>query len=66
VSGARLREVGTTNKTRLSDHARAIGPETAAILRVHPSDYGIVGFSEDVAITDLAALAHQAWTRRHR
>ena len=36
VSGARLREVGTTNKTRLADYERAIGPETAAILRVHP------------------------------
>jgi L-seryl-tRNA(Ser) seleniumtransferase len=59
VSGARLREVGTTNKTRLSDYARAIGPETAAILRVHPSNYRIVGFREDVAIADLAPLAHQ-------
>jgi L-seryl-tRNA(Ser) seleniumtransferase len=59
VSGVRLHEVGTTNRTRLSDYARAIGPETAAILRVHPSNYRIVGFSEDVAITDLALLAHQ-------
>ncbi len=58
VSGARLREVGTTNKTRLSDYARAIGPETAAILRVHPSNYRIVGFTEDVPIADLARLAH--------
>ena len=58
VSGARLREVGTTNKTRLSDYARAIGPETAALLRVHPSNYRIVGFTEDVPIADLAGLAH--------
>ena len=58
VSGARLREVGTTNKTRLSDYARAIGPETAAILRVHPSNYRVVGFTEDVPIADLAGLAH--------
>ncbi len=57
VSGARLREVGTTNKTRLSDYERAIGPETAALLRVHPSNYRIVGFTEAVAIADLAALA---------
>ncbi|WP_169976489.1 L-seryl-tRNA(Sec) selenium transferase [Tautonia rosea] len=55
-SGARLREVGTTNKTRLSDYERAIGPETAAILRVHPSNYKIVGFTESVGIADLAKL----------
>ena len=58
VSGARLREVGTTNKTRLDDYARAIGPETAALLRVHPSNYRIVGFTESVGISELAALAH--------
>jgi L-seryl-tRNA(Ser) seleniumtransferase len=57
VSGARLREVGTTNKTRLDDYARAVGPETAAILRVHPSNYRIVGFTESVGIVELARLA---------
>ena len=46
VSGARFREVGTTNKTRLSDYERAIGPQTAAILRVHRSNFRIVGFTE--------------------
>jgi L-seryl-tRNA(Ser) seleniumtransferase len=58
VSGARLREVGTTNKTRLSDYERAIGPETAAILRVHHSNYRIVGFTEEAPVPDLARLAH--------
>ena len=50
VSGARLREVGTTNKTRLADYERAIGPETAAILRVHHSNFRIVGFTEEAPL----------------
>ena len=58
VSGARLREVGTTNKTRLSDYERAIGPETAAILRVHRSNFQIVGFTEAPELSDLVRLAH--------
>jgi L-seryl-tRNA(Ser) seleniumtransferase len=58
ASGARLREVGTTNRTRLSDYERAIGPETSAILRVHRSNFRIVGFTEDAVLTDLAGLAH--------
>jgi L-seryl-tRNA(Ser) seleniumtransferase len=58
VSGARLREVGTTNKTRLSDYRSAIGPETAAILRVHPSNFRIVGFTEQPGLTELVQLAH--------
>lgn len=57
VSGAKLREVGTTNRTRLSDYDRAIGPETAALLRVHPSNYRVVGFTESVGIAELAELA---------
>lgn len=56
-SGAVLVEVGTTNKTHLRDYEQAIGPETAAILKVHTSNYRIVGFTaqpEDAALTNLA------------
>jgi L-seryl-tRNA(Ser) seleniumtransferase len=59
VSGARLREVGTTNRTRLGDYEQAIGPETAALLRVHPSNYRVVGFTESVDIRELADLARR-------
>ena len=58
VSGAKLYEVGTTNKTRLVDYEHAIGPETAAILRVHHSNFRIVGFTEEVPLDELAGLAH--------
>jgi L-seryl-tRNA(Ser) seleniumtransferase len=58
VSGARLREVGTTNKTRLADYATAVQPDTAAILRVHHSNYQILGFTEEVPLSDLVRLAH--------
>ena len=57
ASGARLVEVGTTNKTRLGDYERAITSETAALLRVHTSNYEVVGFTESVPIEDLARLA---------
>ena len=56
--GARLVEVGTTNKTRPADYAAAIGPETTAILKVHTSNYRIVGFTEEVEIAELSKLAH--------
>ena len=55
-SGARLVEVGTTNRTRLADYERAIGPDTAALMRVHPSNFRAVGFTEEVALADLCAL----------
>ncbi|HMM22605.1 MAG TPA: L-seryl-tRNA(Sec) selenium transferase [Selenomonadales bacterium] len=57
-SGARLVEVGTTNKTHLYDYERAIGPDTAAILKVHTSNYRIVGFTsqpEDEGLVELAS-----------
>jgi L-seryl-tRNA(Ser) seleniumtransferase len=59
TSGALLREVGTTNKTRLEDYRQAIGPTTAALLRVHPSNYRVVGFTERPDLDDLVALAHR-------
>jgi L-seryl-tRNA(Ser) seleniumtransferase len=56
VSGAVLREVGTTNITRLSDYERAIGPNTGALLQVHSSNYRISGFTKSVPLADLVAL----------
>ncbi len=59
-SGARLVEVGTTNRTRLGDYERALGPDTAAILRAHQSNFRTVGFTEAVEIEPLCALAATA------
>lgn len=59
VSGAILREVGATNITRLADYEKAITPNTAALLRVHTSNYRISGFTESVAIDDLVALGNK-------
>ena len=56
VSGAVLREVGTTNITRPSDYERAIGPATGALMQVHTSNYRVSGFTRSVPLTDLAAL----------
>ncbi len=58
VSGAVLREVGTTNQTRIRDFEAAIGPDTAAVLRVHTSNYAIVGFTQEPEPAELAQLAH--------
>jgi L-seryl-tRNA(Ser) seleniumtransferase len=58
-SGAVLREVGTTNRTRIADYAAAISDRTALILRVHPSNFTIRGFTERPEITDVAALGRR-------
>ncbi|MEX2211786.1 MAG: L-seryl-tRNA(Sec) selenium transferase [Gaiellaceae bacterium] len=56
-SGARLVEVGTTNRTRAADYERAIGPETALLLRVHQSNFRIVGFGERPSLKEVARVA---------
>ncbi len=55
-TGARLREVGTTNRVHLSDYASAVGPETGFVLKVHPSNFRITGFTSSVPTADLAGL----------
>jgi L-seryl-tRNA(Ser) seleniumtransferase len=56
VSGATLREVGTTNITRLADYERAIGPHTAALMQIHTSNYRVSGFTKSVPVGELSAL----------
>lgn len=55
-TGARIREVGTTNRVRLDDYRQAIGPETGFVLKVHPSNFVISGFTSEVPVADLAEL----------
>ncbi len=59
VSGAMMREVGATNKTHLRDYERAITLETAMLLKVHPSNFRITGFTSEVALPDLVALGRK-------
>lgn len=58
-SGARMVEVGATNRTHLKDYRNAITPETAALMRVHPSNYRVIGFTSEVGTRELAELAHK-------
>ena len=59
-SGTRMVEVGSTNRTRLSDYKKAINPNTRLIMRVHPSNYRIIGFTAAPAFAELASLAHES------
>jgi L-seryl-tRNA(Ser) seleniumtransferase len=61
ASGARLVEVGTTNKTRVDDYQKAIGPDTAMLLKVHRSNFELVGFTQEATVSELSAVA-----RKHR
>lgn len=58
-SGAKLIEVGTTNKTKIADYRQAISQETAAVMKVHTSNYRIVGFTEEASLEELTALGKE-------
>jgi L-seryl-tRNA(Ser) seleniumtransferase len=58
AAGCALREVGTTNRTHVADYEKAIGPDTAAVLKVHASNYAVVGFTAAPEESELAGLAH--------
>ena len=58
-SGARLREVGATNRTHLADYADAIGPETGVLLKVHRSNFDVVGYTAEAEVRDLVPLARE-------
>jgi L-seryl-tRNA(Ser) seleniumtransferase len=59
ASGAALKEVGTTNKTRIDDYERAISPQTAALMRVHTSNFKVVGFTEEATLEELVKLGRE-------
>ena len=58
-SGARIREVGTTNRTRIEDYRSAVVPETRLLLRVHPSNFTVVGFTERPSLAQFVALGRE-------
>src|SRR5918998_1736302 len=55
-TGARLREVGTTNRVHRADYADAVGPDTGMVLKVHPSNFVVTGFTSSVPVSELAGL----------
>jgi L-seryl-tRNA(Ser) seleniumtransferase len=63
-TGARLREVGTTNRTTVADYAAAIGPDTGFILKVHPSNFRVLGFTGEASIAELARIKPAGMTAR--
>ena len=60
ASGALLREVGTTNRTHTRDYKRALGDKTALVLKVHPSNYQVVGFTKEPPLAEILAVAHES------
>ena len=64
LSNAAMVEVGTTNKTHVADYERALSPDTAMLLKVHPSNYRMVGFTESVSVKDLRQVADEENARR--
>jgi L-seryl-tRNA(Ser) seleniumtransferase len=56
-TGARIKEVGTTNRTTVADYAAAVGPQTAFVLKVHPSNYRIEGFTASASVAELSGLS---------
>jgi L-seryl-tRNA(Ser) seleniumtransferase len=58
LSGARMVEVGTTNRTRAADYENAVGPKTRALLRVHTSNFRVAGFTEAASLSEMAKVAH--------
>ena len=60
ASGAVLREVGTTNRTHAKDYRKAMNERTALVLKVHPSNFRVVGFTKEATLSDVIAIAHEA------
>lgn len=58
-TGARIREIGTTNRTHLADYAEAIGPDTGAVLKIHTSNYRVIGFTAEAPLPELADLCRE-------